>query len=328
MSFPYVLKLGGNNPTFTKILHYWFDLLQYPPPKGKANWQALGGSFTKESQEMVTQFQVRYGLKPPPKRPFGEVRAAEWQQLGRLVGIKVWDPQLDACIEKGTGCPPPLEIIRFFNSIGGFQGNVLSGGINVYGPRFLSMYAEEFGGLDASALTGLGQFLNFMRSDKNLTDIRYAAYLMATVYKESWYSWQPIDEKGKGAGKKYGLPRTGTCGGKTYSRVYYGRGYIQITWEDNYQLADRELGLNCSLVANPERAKEPEIAYKIASNGMKDGWFDPSSTHYKLSDFISGNTCDYYNARKIVNMNDKKTYSEIESYAKTFEVMLRACMFR
>lgn len=328
MSFKYVLKLGGNNPTYTKILHYWFDVLRYPPPKGKAGWQDLGGKFTVETQTMVTTFQQRYGLKPPPQKPFGEVRAAEWQQLGRLVGFKVWDPKLNACIEEGVGCPQPLEVINFFNSIGGFQGNALSGGVNVYGPYFLSMYAEEFGGIDADTLTGLGQFLEFMRHDNNLTDIRYAAYLMATVYKESWYSWRPIDEKGKGAGKRYGIARTGKCGGKTYSKIYYGRGYIQITWEDNYQLADKELNLNCTLVADPERAKEPAIAYKIASQGMKDGWFDPSPTDYKLSDFTYGNFCDYYNARKIVNINDTVTYGEIEGYAKTFEAMLRISMFR
>lgn len=150
---------------------------------------------------------------------------------------------------------------------------------------------------------------------------------MATVYKETWYTWRPIDEKGLGAGKDYGKDREGRCGGKVYRKKYYGRGYIQISWEDNYQLADQNLGLGCTLVADPERAKEPAIAYKIASLGMKEGWFEKRH-NYKLSDFIIGSACDYYNARKIVNPYDSKTFGEIEGYARTFEAILRASMFR
>jgi hypothetical protein len=324
MSFKYVLRFGGKNPELTEILHVWFDFLGFSPPIGKKNWKALGGTFTRETEEAVRKFQQRYNLVPPGK--LGEVRANEWQRLAMQVGYKAWQPNLYACMSEGIGCF--ADTWNFLKNIGGHHGNTLSGGINVYGPKFLEMYAEEFGGISLNVIDGLGLFLNFMRTDKNLTDVRHAAYMMASVFKETAYTWQPIDEKGKGAGFKYGLVRTGKCGGKDYKNIYYGRGYIQITWEDNYQLADTELNLGCSLVANPERAKEPEIAYKIVSFGMKDGWFDPSKTNYKLSDFINGNTCDYLNARKIVNINDKKTYAEIEGYAKTFEAILRATMYR
>ena len=327
MSFPYVLRYGGNNPSLTKILHYWFDVLQFPPPPDQKNWQALKGEFTIDTRDAVTKFQKRWAIDPPKGKPFGEVRAREWQQLGQLVGTKVWDPKMYECIDKGQNCPDPLEVITFLRSIGGYQQDQLAGGINVYGPRFLSMYAEEFAGVDAATLSGLGQFLDFMRSDRNLTDIRHAAYLLASVYKESWYTWRPVDEKDKGAGKAYGRPRIGRCGGKEYKNIYYGRGYIQITWETNYETADRELNLGCTLVADPGRAKEPLIAYKIASQGMKDGWFDPKG-HAKLSDFIVGAKCDYFNARKIVNVNDTSSYKEIENYAKIFEAILRATMFR
>ncbi len=287
MSFKYVLRYGGKNPALTRVLHYWFDLLQFPPPGNKPNWQALGGIFTLQTKDRVTSFQHRYGLRPPPGKPYGEVRAPEWQQLGRMVGFKIWDPKTYDCITQGKDCPAnPLDVIDFFKRIGGYQGNSLTGGINVYGPRFLAMYAEEFGGIDGDTLTGLGQFLDFMRTDKNLTDVRHAAYFMATVYKETWYTWRPIDEKGLGAGKDYGKEREGRCGGKVYRKKYYGRGYIQITWEDNYQLADQNLGLGCTLVADPERAKEPAIAYKIASLGMKEGWFEKRH-NYKLSDFYN-----------------------------------------
>ncbi len=327
MSFKYVLRYGGKNPSLTRVLHYWFDLLEFPPPKNKSNWQALGGEFTLETKRVVTEFQMKYGLKPPNKVPYGEVRAQEWQQLGRIVGLKIWDNKTYKCITEGKDCPNPLEVIQFVNKIGGYTENAVNGGVNVYGPRFLSMYAEEFGGIDGSTIDGLGLFLSFMRTDGNITDIRHAAYLLATVYKESWYTWRPIDEKGLGAGKDYGKERIGKCGGKEFKNKYYGRGYIQITWEDNYQLADSKLNLGCALVANPERAKDPTIAYKIASFGMAEGWFEKKH-NYKLSDFITGGVCDYNNARKIVNPYDSASFSEIEGYARTFEAILRASIIR
>jgi len=89
-----------------------------------------------------------------------------------------------------------------------------------------------------------------------------------------------------------------------------------------YYEVSQKLGLGCELVANPERAKEPPVAYRILSNGMKNGWYIPNQT---LDKYISGNKCDYYNARSIVNTaNDKADI--IESLAKTFEAMLRTTM--
>ncbi len=321
MSFPYVLKFGGKNPKLTEILHTWFDFLAFPVPKGKSNWQSLGGTFTRETEEAVRKFQQRYGLIPPGK--LGEVKANEWRQLAIQVGYKAWQPNLYPCLSEGIGCN--VEMWNFLRNIGGYQGNLLSGGINVYGPRFLEMYSEEFAGIDFDTLNGLGLFLSFMRTDSNLNDIRHAAYMMASVYKETAYTWQPIDEKGKGAGYEYGLIRTGKCGGKEYKKRYYGRGYIQITWEYNYETMDTYFNLGCSLVENPDRALEPELAYKIASHGMKDGLFIKGET---LSKYIYGNTCDYHNARKIVNPKKFDTYAEIAGYARIFEAILRATMFR
>lgn len=65
MSFKYVLRYGGKNPALTKVLHIWFDYLQFPPPNGKSNWESLGGTFTLETRDMVTRFQQRYGIVPP-----------------------------------------------------------------------------------------------------------------------------------------------------------------------------------------------------------------------------------------------------------------------
>ena len=109
-----------------------------------------------------------------------------------------------------------------------------------------------------------------------------------------------------------------------------GRGYIQLTvWNDLqnnggvYNEVSQKLGMGCELVANPEKALLPEVAYKIASQGMKDGWFRKNET---LSKYIHENTCDYKNARNIIN-SLLKDASEVAGYASTFEAMLRATMF-
>ena len=47
---------------------------------------------------------------------------------------------------------------------------------------------------------------------------------------------QPIAEYGKGKGRKYGVP------GRNRGQVAYGRGYVQLTWDDNYERADKEIG--------------------------------------------------------------------------------------
>ena len=106
------------------------------------------------------------------------------------------------------------------------------------------------------------------------------------------------------------------------SNIYHGRGYVQLTGGGLYKFVDEKMGLSCRLVANPDRAKEPELAYKILSNGMKDGWYIPNQ---KLSDYIHDDVCDYYNARNVVNTAHDKA-KDIESYAKIFEAMLRATM--
>ena len=42
---------------------------------------------------------------------------------------------------------------------------------------------------------------------------------------------------------------------------YYGRGYIQLTWDYNYRSAGAALGVD--LVAAPDRAMEPDIAARV-----------------------------------------------------------------
>lgn len=134
----------------------------------------------------------------------------------------------------------------------------------------------------------------------------YRAYILATTFHETAFTMQPIREYGAGRGRPYGKKdETG--------KAPYGRGYVQLTWRDNYIRADSELGLNGALAANYDLALNPEIAAKILVEGMIEGWF----TTHKLRDHLPGN---YHTARKIVNGMDKA--AEIAGYAEQFEKAL------
>lgn len=174
--------------------------------------------------------------------------------------------------------------------------------------KFLFLYQNEYATLKSSQQEGLSFLLGKIAEDEAITDIRQAAYMLATVKHECAETWQPIAEYDRGIGKKYGLPdkRTG--------KVYYGRGYVQLTWADNYQAMGQALGVQ--LMETPELAMDPEIAYDIMSRGMCKGSF----TGVKLSTYITDEKCDYVNARRIINGTD--CAEKIAGYAATIESML------
>jgi predicted chitinase len=128
----------------------------------------------------------------------------------------------------------------------------------------------------------------------------------------------PIEEYGKGKNYDYGEEiEVVDQAGKKYKNVYYGRGYVQLTWEKNYKTIGKALGMGEELHVHPEKVLEPAVAYKIMSYGMRNGTF----TGKKLSNYISGTTADYYNARRIINGVDKAQL--IQGYAETLEQLLR-----
>lgn len=137
------------------------------------------------------------------------------------------------------------------------------------------------------------------------------AYILATAFHETAETMQPIAEYGRGAGHPYGVvDQTG--------KAPYGRGFVQLTWRQNYEKADAELGLGGRLAADYDLALEPDIAAKIAIMGMMQGWF----TGKKLSDYIRPGSVDYVNARRIINGTDLA--HTIAIYATNFDQALGA----
>lgn len=128
------------------------------------------------------------------------------------------------------------------------------------------------------------------------------AYIFATVYHETVATMKPLEEYGKGVGKFYGQPING--------HVYYGRGYVQLTWFSNYEKLGCAIGID--LVGHPEYALQPHTAAQILFMGMTQGLF----TTFSLGDFFTPLSYDFYNARKIVNGLNQA--SRIEAYADIF----------
>lgn len=134
------------------------------------------------------------------------------------------------------------------------------------------------------------------------------AYLLATAYWETAKTMKPVKEA-------FWLSEDWR---KKNLRYYpwYGRGFVQLTWEDNYKRAGKELGVD--LTTDPDRVMDPVISAKIIVLGMMEGWF----TNRKLSDYITVNKSDYVNARRIVNGTDKA--QDIANLAIQYEADLKS----
>lgn len=135
----------------------------------------------------------------------------------------------------------------------------------------------------------------------NITDNRQVAYILATACHES--GLQPISEHLESRqGHSYNNPDPLT------GKIYYGRGFVQLTWKGNYMTFGRLIGVD--LVSFPEQALEIPNASQIIVIGMKDGRF----TGVGLSKYFNDERTDYVNARKIVNGLDQA--DRIAGYAE------------
>ncbi|MBZ5618749.1 MAG: hypothetical protein LAQ69_08510 [Acidobacteriia bacterium] len=189
----------------------------------------------------------------------------------------------------------------------------------------MSGYAQAFPkpALTTSAIQGLNELLASVEQDADISDIRWVAYMLATVKHECANTWQPILERGStsyfdkyNAGTAIGARLGNTQPGDGFK--YRGRGYVQITGRNNYGALGKALRLGTQMLDNPELALKPEIAYQIMSYGMRRGAF----TGRRLAQFFQGPECDYLNARKIINGLDQA--QKIQGYAIALERVLTA----
>jgi hypothetical protein len=159
------------------------------------------------------------------------------------------------------------------------------------------------GSLSQEQVDGQEAILSAWEHYVDTQDIRWLAYILATTYHETSQEMMPIEEYGKGAGQPYGVKDAET------GQTYYGRGYVQLTWRDNYARADKELALeegnSCEWYAI--NALGPDTSARITYLGMKEGWFrSDSQGEQTLERYFNDKIEDPYGAREIVN-GDKTT---------------------
>ena len=102
--------------------------------------------------------------------------------------------------------------------------------------------------------------------------------------------------------------------------AFYGRGYVQLTWWANYAKNGAAVGLGLELLFTPDRALEPDIAYRIMSDGMLYGV--GYANRHRLQHYIYASRTDYAGARAIVNARDP--VPSIVRAAELFEASLMA----
>jgi hypothetical protein len=117
------------------------------------------------------------------------------------------------------------------------------------------------------------------------------AYILATVEHETANTFKPVRAAFwlSEDWRKRNLPHY----------PYYGRGYIQLTHQFNYQKYSQILGID--LVRDPDLVLEPKNALFMAIDGMAKGRF----TGKQLGQYINANQTDFIGVRRVVNGTDR-----------------------
>jgi hypothetical protein len=196
--------------------------------------------------------------------------------------------------------------------------------------RFFTDFSLRTGlQLTAERRKALDFLLTRFENDSKFTMVRELAYVLATIRWETAHTFLPIAEK---RASRANSPRLWEIQNRYWPSGFYGRGYVQITWKENYlkagaRLAGQSFMINRSNVVvsgntfadHPDYVMDPNVAYAICASGMRQGWI----TGKKLPDFIvEGKPPDYVNARRIINGTDRA--SDIAAMAGQFELLLRA----
>lgn len=134
---------------------------------------------------------------------------------------------------------------------------------------FATVRKSLFGGrLQSAQVSGMeAKLRSFLQEGYPLS---WASYALATSYHETARRMVPVRE-GLSASEAWRQKHL-----RYYP--YYGRGDVQLTWRENYERVDRELGLKGSLLKDLDLALDPDISAKVIAKGMKNGWFSKGQT--------------------------------------------------
>jgi hypothetical protein len=303
------LTIGSHGRAVQKIQHWLQQALNKPSPQF-----ANPGVFDQETAQAVRRFKLENQLRLSPK---SYIDFRTLRMLGLKVGFQ--DILSDGELPPGLAKLMTITVIQRpgLLKFDPFDRTAFFFLYDAKFEKFVAYRKAQYHVDPASRRAAIDAVLGFMIQDRELTDLRWFAYMLATTQWES--DFVPREETGKGAGKAYGVPiACPKCPAGQKSHVYFGRGFVQLTFQGNYRKLGERLGMGDTLVHEPERALDPATAYKIMSVGMREGLF----TGHKLSDYISGTRSDYFHARNIVNPGDSTSYAPVATWAEDFEEIL------
>lgn len=137
-------------------------------------------------------------------------------------------------------------------------------------------------------------------------NIDHLSYILATTYHES--KFKPIKEKRAYPSQKEVYEDQN----EYWYTGYYGRGFVQLTWEDNYTTYSNITGLD--LVGNPDLVLDPDISSFILVHGMLNGSFTNKSLHTYTDNMGQLN---FINARRtILGLNKANLIADNAKFIK------------
>lgn len=131
---------------------------------------------------------------------------------------------------------------------------------------------------------------------KNGFSRHQTAYVLATVEHETANTFKPVREA-------FWLSEDWRQRNLRYY-PYYGRGFVQLTWEENYKKFQDLTGK--PLVGFPDLALDAALSAFILVYGFKHGSF----TGKKITDYINDQKVDFARSRKCINGMDKASVIE------------------
>jgi hypothetical protein len=177
---------------------------------------------------------------------------------------------------------------------------------------FFDLYRRDFdadGKLTAQQVQDLTTFLNLYEQYESWFNTAQWAYVFATAYHETAATMAPVRE----------AFRMSEAWRKANLRYWphYGRGYVQITWKENYEkftiILKRDLNIT---IRQRDDFMLPNVAFYTMIYGFNHGSF----TGKKLSDYVTPSGVEgqhlsnsptgglrglYFSARRCINATDR-----------------------
>ena len=222
---------------------------------------------------------------PTPISELTDEQLKELQRALSLLGYPVGD--IDGLIGPKTR-----------NAWSEFKTDVFPGNAALIGKESIETLQ---GKLDA---IGEGKIHNFSSKDGMIKAIKWECraqgiglntqitYVLATTQWETNQTFEPVREA-------YWLSENWRKNNLRYY-PFYGRGFVQLTWKNNYEKYSRILGVD--MASDPDIAMRPNVALFVLVHGFKTGTF----TGRKITDYIDETKTEFVRARRCINGADKR----------------------